>query len=79
MVLNITGSEPGVLRMAFSRVLITGGAGFIGSHLSDLFLERDCDVVAMDNLLTGDIRNIEHLMGNPRFRFVAFSETIANH
>ncbi|MEC9477052.1 MAG: UDP-glucuronic acid decarboxylase family protein [Planctomycetota bacterium] len=56
--------------MAFSRVLITGGAGFIGSHLSDLFLERDCDVVAMDNLLTGDIRNIEHLMGNPRFRFV---------
>jgi dTDP-glucose 4,6-dehydratase len=55
--------------MTISRVLITGGAGFIGSHLADLFLDRDCHVVVMDNLLTGSIRNIEHLFGNPRFQF----------
>ncbi|NRA75325.1 MAG: SDR family oxidoreductase [Planctomycetes bacterium] len=55
--------------MAISRVMITGGAGFIGSHLADLFLERDCEVIVMDNLLTGSIANIEHLFGNPRFQF----------
>ena len=55
--------------MTINRVLITGGAGFIGSHLTDLFLERDCHVVVMDNLLTGSIQNIEHLFGNPRFQF----------
>ena len=43
------------------RVLITGGAGFIGSHLCDYFLSKGHSVVAMDNLLTGDLRNIEHL------------------
>jgi dTDP-glucose 4,6-dehydratase len=61
--------------MVASRVLITGGAGFIGSHLADLFIERDCDVVVMDNLLTGDIRNIEHLIGNPRFTFIRHDVT----
>ena len=75
MVSNTTGSEPGVLTMVASRVLITGGAGFIGSHLADLFIERDCDVVVMDNLLTGDIRNIEHLIGNPRFTFIRHDVT----
>ena len=75
MVSNTTGSEPGVLTMAASKVLITGGAGFIGSHLADLFVERDCDVVVMDNLLTGDIRNIEHLIGNPRFQFIRHDVT----
>ena len=61
--------------MSGSNILITGGAGFIGSHLADLFLSRDCTVVVMDNLLTGDIRNIEHLFGNPRFQFIRHDVT----
>lgn len=52
------------------RVLITGGAGFLGSHLCDYFLERGHEVVAMDNLITGSIRNIEHLAGNDKFHFI---------
>jgi len=52
------------------RVLITGGAGFLGSHLSDRFLAEGHDVIVMDNLLTGSTRNIEHLAGNERFLFV---------
>lgn len=51
------------------KVLITGGAGFLGSHLCDRFLNEGFHVVAMDNLLTGDISNIEHLMGNKDFEF----------
>ncbi|NQZ78431.1 MAG: SDR family oxidoreductase [Ekhidna sp.] len=51
------------------KVLITGGAGFLGSHLCDRFLKEGFHVVAMDNLLTGDISNIEHLMGLPEFEF----------
>ena len=51
------------------KVLITGGAGFLGSHLCDRFLKEGYHVVAMDNLLTGDITNIEHLMGLPEFEF----------
>src|SRR5438105_3734572 len=54
----------------FVRVLITGGAGFLGSHLCDLFLARGHTVIAMDNLLTGSVRNIEHLQGNPNFKFI---------
>jgi dTDP-glucose 4,6-dehydratase len=52
------------------RVLITGGAGFIGSHLCERMLATGCDVIAMDNLLTGDLKNIEHLFGNKHFTFV---------
>lgn len=55
--------------MSKQKVLITGGAGFLGSHLCDRFIEEGYHVVAMDNLLTGDISNIEHLMGNPDFEF----------
>ena len=51
------------------KVLITGGAGFLGSHLCDRFLMEGYHVVAMDNLLTGDITNVEHLMGLPEFEF----------
>lgn len=51
------------------KVLITGGAGFLGSHLCDRFLKEGFHVIAMDNLLTGDIANIEHLMGLPDFEF----------
>lgn len=51
------------------RVLITGGAGFLGSHLCDRFLKEGFRVVAMDNLITGDLRNIEHLFKEPDFEF----------
>jgi dTDP-glucose 4,6-dehydratase len=51
------------------RVLITGGAGFLGSHLCDYFIEKGYRVVAMDNLITGDIRNIEHLFSHSDFEF----------
>src|SRR5690348_11183556 len=57
------------------RVLITGGAGFIGSHLSDYFIARGHMVVAMDNLITGNLRNIEHLFGNSRFKFIQHDVT----
>nr|MBC7244370.1 SDR family oxidoreductase [Chloroflexota bacterium] len=52
------------------RILITGGAGFLGSHLCDRFLSEGHYVIAMDNLITGSVRNIEHLAGHERFRFI---------
>lgn len=51
------------------RVLITGGAGFLGSHLCDRFIKEGFHVIAMDNLITGDIRNLEHLFKLPNFEF----------
>jgi dTDP-glucose 4,6-dehydratase len=51
------------------RVLITGGAGFLGSHLCDRFIKEGFHVIAMDNLITGDLRNIEHLFKHPDFEF----------
>src|SRR5262249_30928219 len=52
------------------RVLVTGGAGFLGSHLCDRLLREGHEVIAMDNLLTGNERNIAHLQEEKRFRFV---------
>lgn len=52
------------------RILITGGAGFIGSHLCDLFLKEGFSVICMDNLITGSRNNISHLTADPNFRFV---------
>jgi len=52
------------------RVLITGGAGFLGSHLCDRFIKEGWQVICMDNLITGDADNIAHLIGNPDFSFV---------
>jgi dTDP-glucose 4,6-dehydratase len=52
------------------KVLITGAAGFLGSHLTDRFLAEGHDVIGMDNLITGARENIAHLEGNPRFQFV---------
>jgi dTDP-glucose 4,6-dehydratase len=52
------------------RILITGGAGFIGSHLCDRFLAEGHEVVCLDNLLTGSTDNIAHLAGNRRFSFI---------
>ncbi len=57
------------------RVLVTGGAGFLGSHLCDRLLERGDEVVCADNLFTGSKRNIEHLHANPRFEFVRHDVT----
>lgn len=51
------------------RVLITGAAGFLGSHLCERFLNEGMAVVAMDNLITGDLKNIEHLFPNEHFEF----------
>ena len=55
--------------MAKQRVLITGGAGFLGSHLCDRFIKEGFHVIAMDNLITGDLRNIEHLFKHSDFEF----------
>lgn len=52
------------------RVLITGGAGFLGSHLCDRFLLEGWSVIAMDNLITGNPDNITHLFGNKDFKFI---------
>lgn len=52
------------------RILITGAAGFIGSHLSQYYVKKGHHVTGMDNLLTGRIENIEHLFGNPLFSFI---------
>lgn len=51
------------------KVLITGGAGFLGSHLCDRFLAEGCKVIAMDNLITGNLENIDHLFKNKDFEF----------
>ena len=56
------------------RVLVTGGAGFIGSHLCEFLLGKGAEVVCMDNLLTGNIENIAHLT-DPRFSFVKHDVT----
>jgi dTDP-glucose 4,6-dehydratase len=57
------------------RVLITGGAGFLGSHLCDRFLSEGHTVIAMDNLITGSTDNIAHLAGNERFTFIKHNVT----
>lgn len=57
------------------RILITGAAGFLGSHLSDRFLAEGHQVIGMDNLLTGNTDNIAHLANNENFRFVKYDVT----
>jgi len=52
------------------RVLVTGGAGFLGSHLCEALLDRDCDVVCADNFFTGRRGNVAHLFDNPRFEIL---------
>ena len=59
------------------RVLITGGAGFIGSHLSDAYIQRGDEVYVIDDLSTGAIENIQHLKGQPRFHYTI--DTVHNH
>ena len=57
------------------RILVTGGAGFLGSHLTDRLLDRGHEVVCVDNLFTGSKRNIDHLHNNPRFEFIRHDVT----
>jgi len=52
------------------RVLIAGGAGFLGSHLADKLLDRGCQVLCVDNFFTGTRRNIEHLLDHKRFELL---------
>jgi len=59
------------------RVLITGGAGFIGSHLADAYLQRGDEVYIIDDLSTGRIENIQHLKGQPGFHYTI--DTVHNH
>jgi dTDP-glucose 4,6-dehydratase len=62
-------------KFEMSNILITGGAGFIGSHLCDRFIAEGDNVVCMDNFITGSPDNIAHLIGNPRFKFVQHNVT----
>ena len=55
--------------MAWKRVLITGAAGFLGSHLTDAVLAEGAEVIGVDNLCTGSLDNLEHLKGNSKFTF----------
>jgi len=57
------------------KILLTGGAGFIGSHLCDFLLEKGHYVICVDNLLTGDIKNIKHNLQNKRFEFIKHDVT----
>ena len=57
------------------RALVTGAAGFLGSHLCDRLLREGHEVIGLDNLITGNIRNIEHLSGNPDFQFIKHDVT----
>jgi dTDP-glucose 4,6-dehydratase len=61
--------------MSKKKVLITGGAGFLGSHLCEKYLEKGYEVVCMDNLITGSINNISHLFNVPEFSFVNYDVT----
>ena len=63
--------NPGDLR----RILVTGGAGFIGSHLCRRLIEEGCEVIVFDNLLTGRVSNIEPLLGHERFSFQHYDVT----
>lgn len=58
------------------RILVTGGAGFLGSHLCEALLSEGHEVIALDNLFTGQKRNIHHLLSNPNFEFMRHDVTI---
>ena len=58
------------------RILVTGGAGFLGSHLCDRLIKEGNDVICLDNLFTGNKNNIRHLIGNPYFEFIRHDVTV---
>jgi dTDP-glucose 4,6-dehydratase len=57
------------------RSLVTGGAGFLGSHLCDRLIREGHEVICVDNLITGDVNNVAHLFGNEAFRFIKYDVT----
>ena len=59
------------------RILITGGAGFLGSHLTDRFLSEGYEVLVLDNLITGSLDNVQQHFGNPQFQFI--KHDVTNH
>jgi dTDP-glucose 4,6-dehydratase len=61
--------------MAQKTAIVTGGGGFLGSHLCDRFIKEGMEVICIDNFLTGRIENIEHLFGNPGFKFIKHDVT----
>lgn len=61
--------------MRKKKVLITGGAGFLGSHLCDRYINEGYEVICMDNLMTGRLENVEHLIGNDDFHFIKHDVT----
>src|SRR5215475_4233309 len=67
---TIATASPPIATQLLRRVLVTGGAGFIGSHLCERLLEMGYDVLCVDNFFTGTRRNIEHLLGHPRFEIL---------
>ena len=61
--------------MSNKTAIITGGAGFLGSHICDKLLQENINVICIDNLLTGTLDNIEHLFENPKFKFIKHDVT----
>lgn len=57
------------------RILITGGAGFLGSHLCDRFIAEGFEIICMDNLITGNMDNVAHLLDHPKFKFIKYDVT----
>src|SRR5262245_794924 len=70
-----SGPAAGGRKRTKMRIVVTGGAGFIGSHLCDALLEQGHEVTAVDNLLTGNAENVAHHDGNPRFRLLEHDVT----
>lgn len=64
-----------LLHGSMERTLITGGAGFLGSHLCDYLIEKGHEVICIDNLSTGNMENISHLLGKKRFSFIQYDVT----
>jgi len=64
-----------LLHGSMERTLITGGAGFLGSHLCDYLIEKGHEVICIDNLSTGNMENISHLLGRKRFSFIQYDVT----
>lgn len=68
MKMHLPGNDP---KLSYPRhTLVTGGAGFIGSHLCDSLLQRGDRVICVDNLFTGSMRNIRPLLNHPHFQFI---------